>query len=75
MTEFEKNGRTVRFWAKMGLFLTVFAPEWRKRDFFGKILKCHFRTLCNFATLCKKTEQTYERILRYKMYARTDGRR
>ena len=26
------------------------------------------------ATLCKKLEQTYERILRSKMYTRTDGR-
>ena len=45
MTGFGENGQNGRFLGQNGLFLTVFAPEWRKRDFFWKKRKCHFRML------------------------------
>ena len=64
--------------------ISVFGPKWAifdsfcpgkaKMGFFGKKRKCHFRTLFRAATLCKKPEQTYERILRSSSEELTDER-
>ena len=56
MTGFGEIGQNVRFWAKMG--------------FFGR-KKISLPYPYYAATLCKKPEQTYERILIFKMYGRT----
>ena len=48
--------------------MSVFGPKWAIFYSFDAEMAYYA------ATLCKKIEQTYERILRSKMYARTDGR-
>ena len=67
--------------------ITNFRPKWANFDSFSAKIgqtglfwekrKCHFHTLIIIlyyyaATLCKKPEQTYERILRSRMDGRTD---
>ena len=74
MTGFGEIDQNVRFWAKMGYFLQF----WRgngKNGIFWEKAKMSLPYGYYAATLCKKLEQTYERILRSKMYTRTDGRR
>ena len=72
MTGFGEIDQNVHFWAKMGYFLQ-FWPQNGENRIFWEIPKMslpyHYA-----ATLCKKPEQTYERILRSKIYVRTDGR-
>ena len=64
MTGFGEIDQNVRFWAKMGYFWQ-FLPR--------KNAKMSLPYAYYAATLCKKPEQTYERILRYKMYVRTEA--
>ena len=47
-------------------FWTVVGPKWRKQVFFGKKGEIPLPYAYYAATLCKKPEQTYERILRSK---------
>ena len=64
--------------------MTVFRPKWAifdsfgpkmaKTGFFWKNLKMSLPYPYYAATLCKKPEQTYARILRSKMYVRTNAR-
>ena len=48
MAGFRKMGRNVDFWPKMDIFLP-------KRDFSGKIRKCHFRRIGK-PQLCVKNQ-------------------
>ena len=45
-----------------------FDPEMAKSGFFGEKAKMSLPKAYYASTLCKKLEQTYERILRSKMY-------
>ena len=51
-----------------------FDEEMAKTEFFWEKAKMSLLYAYYAATLCKKPEQTYERILRSKMYVRTDER-
>ena len=57
-------------WPFQGLFRVLPPPPGERLRFFYKkkttSLSLHYR----YATLCKKSEQSYERILRSKMYGR-----
>ena len=44
MTSFREIGQKVHFWAKKGIFGPKLAQR-AKRDFSGKIRKCHFRRI------------------------------
>ena len=52
--------------------LTVLVTKWGKRDFWEKE-KMSLPYAYYAAALCKKPEQTYERILRSSSDERTDG--
>ena len=59
--------------------MSVFGPKWAIFDSFGpKMAKTGFFGKMSLpypyyaATLCKKTEQTYEWILRSRIYRQTD---
>ena len=64
--------------------MTVFGPKWANLDsfgtkmgqtgLFGEKAKMSLPYAYYAATLCKKPEQTYERILRSRPDGRTDGR-
>ena len=64
--------------------MSVFGPKWAifdsfcpgkaKTRFFWEKAKMSLPLAYYAATLCKKLEQTYERILRSKMYGRTHER-
>ena len=71
MTGFRENGQNGRFWPKWAIF-DSFCPGMAKTGFFWEKRKCHFH-IHYAATLCKKPEQTYERILRSSSDERTDG--
>ena len=74
MTGFEKMVKMNVFGPKWAIF-NSFDAEMAKTGFLGKKRKCHLRKLIMPQLwLCKKLEQTYERILRSKMYARTHER-
>ena len=62
MTGFGEIGQNGRFWAKMA-----------KTGLFCENPKMTLLYAYYAATLCKKPEQTYERILRSKMYERANG--
>ena len=50
-------------------------PKWRKQDFFSlKNPKMSLPYTYEAATLCKKLEKSYERILISSSEGRTDGR-
>ena len=73
MTWFGENGQNGRFWAKMGYFWQ-FLTQNGENGIFCENPKKSLPYAYYAATLCKKPEQTYERILRSKMYGRTHGR-
>ena len=62
-----------RNWSKWAIF-DSFCPKMAKTGFFWENPKMSLPYPYYAATLCKKLEQTYERILRSKMYGRTDTR-
>ena len=72
MTRFGENGQNGRVWPKWAIF-DNFCPKMAKTGFFCENPKMSLLYAYYDATLCKKPEQTYERILRSKMYVRTDG--
>ena len=72
MTVFGENGQNVRFWAKMGYFLQFLPRNGENGIFWGKA-KMSLPYAYYAATLCKKPEQTYERILRSRTDKQTNG--
>ena len=50
-----KNRSKWPFLGQNGQFLTIFGPKRRKRDFFAKIRKCHFRHI-HKPQLCAKNQ-------------------
>ena len=60
------------FWAKMGNF-DSFGAKMGQTGFFCEKAKMSLPYTYYAATLCKKPEQTYERILRSRTDKRTDG--
>ena len=70
MTGFGKIDQNDCFWAKMGYFLQ-FLPRNGKNGIFWEKAKMSLPYAYYAATLWKKPEQTYERILRSKMYEHT----
>ena len=73
MNGFGETGQNDRFWAKMAIFGQFWA-KMAKTRFFCQKAKMSLPYAYYAATLCKKTEQTYERILRSSSEGRTDGR-
>ena len=73
MTGFGEIDQNARFWAKIGYFWQ-FWPQNGKNGIFWENPKISLPYPYYAATLCKKPEQSYERILRSKMYVRTDVR-
>ena len=71
MTRFWENGQNDRFWAKMGYFWQIL-PQNGENKIFWENPKMSPPYAYYAATLCKKLEQSYERILRFKMYGRTE---
>ena len=57
-----------------GAIFDSFCPGMAKTEFFWENPKMSLPYAYYAATLCKKPEQTYERILRSKMYERKDER-
>ena len=73
MTGFRKISRNVDFWPKMAIFLPKRAKT-AKTGFFGRNPKMSLPSHWEAPTLCKKSEQSYERISRSPPDARTNGR-
>ena len=73
MNGFGETGQNDHFWAKMGIF-GQFLAKMVKTRFFCQTTKMSLPYAYYAATLCKKTEQTYEQILRSSSYERTDER-
>ena len=55
MNGFRKISRNVDFWPKMAIFYQN-GPKTAKRDFLGKIRKCHFRHIRK-PQLCAKNQK------------------
>ena len=72
MTGFGEIGQNGRFGTKMGYFWQFLTQNGKNR-IFGEKAKMSLPYAYYAATLCKKPEQTYERILKSKMYGRTNG--
>ena len=71
MNRFGENGQNERFWAKMAIFCHFLGRNGENDIFWGKA-KMSLPYAYYAATLCKKTEQTYERILRSRTDKRTN---
>ena len=80
MTGFGEIGQNGRFWVKMDVFgpkwaiFDSFCPRMAKTGFFCEKAKMSVPYAYYAATLCKKPEQTNERILRSRTDERTDER-
>ena len=70
MTGFGKIGQKGHFWAK---FFDHFWPKTAKTRFFRQNPKMSLPSHSEATTLCKKSENSYERILRSRSNERTDG--
>jgi len=73
MTGFGENGQNGRFGPKWAIF-DSFCPGMAKTRFFWEKAKMSLPYPYYAATLCKKPEQTYERILRSSSEGRTNER-
>ena len=69
-----KIGRNDPCCAEMVIFGPFFEPKWQNRDFFSKNPKMSLPYTYEAATLCKKLEKSYERILRSSLEERTHAR-
>ena len=73
MTGIGEIGQNGRFWAKMGYFWQ-FLPRNGENGIFWEKAKMSLPYAYYAATLCKKPEQTYERILRSSSEGRKNER-
>ena len=71
--DLEKLIKMTVFGPKRAIF-DSFCPGMAKTNFFWEKAKMSLLYAYYAATLCKKPEQTYERILRSRNNERTDGR-
>ena len=73
MTGFGDIDQNDQFWAKWAIFYT-FWDKMGQTGFFCEKAQMSLPYAYYAATLCKKPEQTYERILRSRHNGRTDER-
>ena len=70
MNEFGEIGQNGRFWAKMAIFDRLLGRNGENKN--RKNPKMSLPYTHEAATLCKKLEKSYERILRSSSEGRTD---